>query len=378
MGFEPQKFFIGLIDFFSIFLPGAALAYVTRDDACRIFLTTCPAINSPEGVLLFLFGSYLLGHFVFLLGSFLDDLAYDPLRALTDWGQVTRRLVKGKDLSPLSMREFAKSHWLFGNDADNAVIQAQRIKARALQSLEGGNAINAFQWCKARLTKDPVGLLAVQRFEADSKFFRSFVVVLGALSVVYARGQQWPAAGLCLLGVLPAFWRYVDQRFKATQQAYWLILALGDNAAAPTPISRPDGLSHAGGVVFKGSGDTTEFMLIGPEARNRIEKLLPKGHIEAGEDPRVTAVREVREETSNWVKVRNYLGDCPLDKEKSDSPLVRWFLLELCGEPHEPRPDERRSEWLPPGKAIKEATFEETRQLLGKAAKELKIPLPDT
>jgi hypothetical protein len=30
MGFEPQKFFIGLIDFFSILLPGALLAFVLK------------------------------------------------------------------------------------------------------------------------------------------------------------------------------------------------------------------------------------------------------------------------------------------------------------------------------------------------------------
>ena len=103
MGFEPQKFFIGLIDFFSIFLPGAALAYVIKDKACWIFvgLTACPPINGTEAVFIFLFGSYLLGHLVFLLGSFLDELVYDHLRALTDWGQITKRLVNGKDISPL-------------------------------------------------------------------------------------------------------------------------------------------------------------------------------------------------------------------------------------------------------------------------------------
>ena len=32
MDFEPQKFFIGVIDFFSILLPGAALTYLFKDD----------------------------------------------------------------------------------------------------------------------------------------------------------------------------------------------------------------------------------------------------------------------------------------------------------------------------------------------------------
>src|SRR4030095_12993940 len=32
MNFDPQKFFIGLLDFFSILLPGALLTYLLRDE----------------------------------------------------------------------------------------------------------------------------------------------------------------------------------------------------------------------------------------------------------------------------------------------------------------------------------------------------------
>jgi hypothetical protein len=44
--------------------------------------------------------------------------------------------------------------------------------------------MNGFQWSKIWLSeKHPEGLFAVQRFEADSKFFRSFVIVLPVLTV---------------------------------------------------------------------------------------------------------------------------------------------------------------------------------------------------
>ena len=47
MNFEPQKFFIGLVDFFSIFMPGALLTYLVKDWAALKFLgSSLPAICS--------------------------------------------------------------------------------------------------------------------------------------------------------------------------------------------------------------------------------------------------------------------------------------------------------------------------------------------
>ena len=60
-----------------------------------------------------------------------------------------------------------------------AVQQALAFRDVSIAKKGGKANINAFQWAKARLTLEhPVALAAVQRFEADSKFFRSFVVVL--------------------------------------------------------------------------------------------------------------------------------------------------------------------------------------------------------
>jgi len=156
------------------------------------------------------------------------------------------------------------------------------------------------------LTKDlPAGLSAAQRVEADSKFFQSFFVVLGALSAIYALRQQEPAARLGFIGMLPAPWRYIDWRCKATQQAYWFVFTLDAERAKPAPVPRDDRLTHAGGVVYRETKGTKseviEFMLV-EASKNREEEVLPKGHIEPGEGPRVTTVREVREETGHWAK----------------------------------------------------------------------------
>src|SRR4051812_10521593 len=107
-------------------------------------------------------------------------------------------------------------------------MQAMRLKARALSPLDAESSINAVQWCRARLSKEhPAALVDVHRFEADSKFFRSFVVVLFGLAIYFAAiHRDLPRLGWSLPFLIPALWRYIDQRFKATQQAYWSTIVL--------------------------------------------------------------------------------------------------------------------------------------------------------
>jgi 8-oxo-dGTP pyrophosphatase MutT (NUDIX family) len=363
MNFEPQKFFIGLVDFFSIFMPGALLTYLVKDWVALKFLGSAGyPLNGIEPAIVFFFASYLLGHAAFLLSAVLDEWIYDPIRALTDLGQI-KRLADGKDLSPRWQRRLAASDLLFSWEAnDKTVMQAQRIKARALHHLAAEDAVNAFQWCKARLTKDlPEGLLAVQQFEAASKFFRSLFVVLATLAVFYARQSQFFEAGLCFAGMLPSLWRYIDQRFKATQQAYWFVIMLEakeitTSAGAP----RGDGLSHAGGVVYRKQG--TERMLV-EASKSRSERVLPKGHIEPGEDPRITAVREVREETGHWARITHFFEDSRLGRD-TNAPNVRWFVLESVEQPKERRSEERQAFWFSLEDAIDKATFDDTKALL--------------
>jgi hypothetical protein len=81
MNFEPQKFFIGLVDFFSILMPGAFLAYLGRD--LDISMKLVPAgfrSDSVKSWVVFLFASYLLGHFIFLIGA---KLAGAPTRTIS-------------------------------------------------------------------------------------------------------------------------------------------------------------------------------------------------------------------------------------------------------------------------------------------------------
>jgi 8-oxo-dGTP pyrophosphatase MutT (NUDIX family) len=332
MSFEPQKFFVGIVDFFSILMPGGLLAYLGKDWAARVLLCQPKfELDRAEAWVVFLFASYLLGHFAFLLGALLDDWLYDPLRSCTDRGQL-RRLADGKHLRSRVLRKISTVKLLFGGNADAAVMQVERLKARALQAISAAGAMNSFQWSKIRLSEKHLpGLATVQRFEADSKFFRSFSVVLLVLIIACVSRKAW---GLTMLSggfLILALWRYVDQRFKATQQAYWSILALENaipaSAKTTEALPREDGMTHAGGVVFRERENIIEYLLI--QANNdRTQWVLPKGHIEPGEDPHETAVREVLEETGYWSRIKQWIADVDFE-HGSQVDKVRFYVMEF-------------------------------------------------
>lgn len=279
MNFEPQKFFIGLMDFFSILLPGALLTYLLMGEVGPVVLGDRYAqLAGSEAWAAFLFASYLFGHLVFLLGSWLDEF-YDWARRYTLNTQIALLARRGR-LLPWLARALI---WLvFKRERNLAVERAGKIKRQALGPLQAQDAVNTFQWCKALLNAEsPASLAVVQRFEADSKFFRCFTVVLLLLLITWPWQYQWPPVGILIVLVL-LLRRYMEQRYKATNQAYWSVITLtakdgkvtfdktDPNTANPT---------HAGGVVFRMHGNTAEYLLV--EATNDpAQWVLPKGHVE--------------------------------------------------------------------------------------------------
>lgn len=257
--------------------------------------------------------------------------------------------------------------WLVKTDADNAVSQAVRLKEHYLDPLNASSAINAFQWCKARLTLEhPEAMATVQRFEADSKFFRSLLIVLCVL-ILLGLVESRPVITLVSVALLVlAFWRYVDQRVKATSQAYWYVITLegqregGYRQPPPDQAHRP---SHAGGVVYRRDADQVEYLLV--QAKNSAQEcVLPKGHIDPGERMQETAVREVREEAGVWARVVGELKPVSFVVNGATVEIQFYLMEELAeGKPSETR----KHTWLPLDKALGRATHSESKDLLGLA-----------
>ena len=358
MNFDPQKIFIGLMDFFSILLPGALLTWLLMDDVGPVVLgNRYAALCGAQAWAAFLFASYLIGHLLFLLGSWLDVL-YDWARRHTRNTQIAMLARRGR-LLPWPTRTLI---WLvFKGERNLAVVRVVKIKKQALGSLQASDAINAFQWCKALLNvESPTSLAVVQRFEADSKFFRCFTIVLLVLLATWPLHLKWPPAGIpvVLVLLLLALWRYMEQRYKATNQAYWSIITLtardGKIGIEKSAIA-DDSPTHAGGVVFRTRGGKTEYLLV--EATQNPDKLvLPKGHVEEGEQHRETAVREVHEETGVWARIVHDMGDVAWTVDGS-VVTTRFFLMQAVGGGLR-NDKERLHEWLALQKAVARSHLE--------------------
>ncbi len=377
MNFEPQKFFIGLMDFFSILLPGALLTYLLMDPLGPLVLGQSKYRNlgGAQALAVFLAASYLAGHLLFLIGSWLDEFPYDWLR---------RRYTLNKQIALLARRGKLLRWYtrvliwtVFKQERDLAVERAGKIKAQMLKDLHAGNAVNTFQWSKVFLAKEhPESLATVQRFEADSKFFRSFAVVLVVLFAASAWQHEWLTAALCAALIPPALWRYMEQRYKATNQAYWAVIGLGAQGGKLVLEQEPPlagSPTHAGGVVFRMRRGQARYLLV--EAKDDARQwVLPKGHIEEAEPARETAVREVHEETGVWAGIRAELSRVSYSVA-GNAITVQFFLMEFLG--HGLRSDvNREHRWLPLADAKRLANYLETRELLRSAEQQIQRLYP--
>jgi ADP-ribose pyrophosphatase YjhB (NUDIX family) len=351
MGFKPQDFFIGLIHFFSILMLGALLSYLGKDMVAKWTgrVHSFP-LDKLEDDLIFLFSAYILWHFIFLVRAGLDVIFYDRIRAWTDLGQI-KRLSEGKGLRWKWKRAMIRPNFLFGKNADTAVMRAKIGKTESLMPLPAEKSINAFQWSKARFTKEhPEGLATVVRFEADSKFFRSFVILLIPMLAVLSKLAYHDAGKKPLLLIVSfililALRRYVELRFKSTQYAYWNILTL-DAAKKRSPAGpvAPGNPRQAGGVVYRIHDGKAEFLLVEGNGRKN-DWVLPKGNIEPGEGSRETAVREAREESGHWARVEKWIDDFDL-RTGHGTKRVRFFLMRMEEEGRLELPQVRAATWF--------------------------------
>jgi hypothetical protein len=195
---KPSEFYVGVLDFFAILLPGAITTAILTPRLGPFVLgplIAAPADDAGKWVA-FLIGSYFFGHLVFLVGSYIDGF-YNVLR---------------ERFHP------------YGNES--AYQCATRIRDSLIDANER-QALNTFQWaCSVLIAKCPAAAEDVHRLEADSKFFRSLLVVCALSSVAFLTDGRGTGSLVTLALVLPCFARYYERRLKSTTQAYVHVIAM--------------------------------------------------------------------------------------------------------------------------------------------------------
>jgi 8-oxo-dGTP pyrophosphatase MutT (NUDIX family) len=121
-----------------------------------------------------------------------------------------------------------------------------------------------------------------------------------------------------------------------------------------------------GGVVVRGR----DVIVIVPRGRRRVLGL-PKGGRNAGESPRETAAREVREETGIVAKVRDRLGQVDYSYRRGGRRVDKTVYFYLCefeaGDTadHDHEVDDAR--WMPLEEARRRLSFPGERAMIERA-----------
>lgn len=130
-------------------------------------------------------------------------------------------------------------------------------------------------------------------------------------------------------------------------------------------------LESSGGVIFKKEDGEISIALIMPKGKKVFT--LPKGLVEKNEDPEITAVREVAEETGLEGKIIKKIGDVSYwfyikEENARCKKTVHFYLMQyMKGKPEDHDWEVEKVMWLPINEAIKKATYRTDREILKKA-----------
>ncbi len=141
----------------------------------------------------------------------------------------------------------------------------------------------------------------------------------------------------------------------------------------PGPIKRQ---VSAGGVIFRKHNFSVEIALIAVKSGHVW--CLPKGIIDKGESPEMTAVREVSEETGLKGRIIERLGEINYwyyikEEESRCKKTVHFFLIEYeSGDISKHDLEVDKVSWFHIDDALKKTSYKGEKQIIEKAKEMLK------
>ena len=132
-------------------------------------------------------------------------------------------------------------------------------------------------------------------------------------------------------------------------------------------------MSQAGAVVFRTDGGSVRVLLV-RSRKNPGVWVFPKGHLEEGESHADAALREAEEEAGILGTLVGPVGPT-LTFQSGDEPVaVEYYLVLLTVDA--PSPEGRQKVWLSPDEALDRLDFQNARDLLRAAVREIERRWP--
>ncbi len=127
--------------------------------------------------------------------------------------------------------------------------------------------------------------------------------------------------------------------------------------------------TSAGGLILDRRAPGAQGALIGRlDRRGRLLWSLPKGHLEIGETPEDTAIREVQEETGLLGRVIAPLGEIDFwfvaDGKRIHKTVHHYLLLAEGGELSDADVEVTEVAWVPLGEIESRLAYEDERRLV--------------
>ena len=181
MNFKPSDFFIGLMELFSIFLPGFITAFLFSQSLICAFDVKMKEPGLPTEFVFYFVTSYIGGHFIYAAGS----LLFEQTLKLIGIGVIT--------FSRSDKAMMAKAEQIM-NEILNVAIGSKNEVTEKIRFTPWANTVIQL--------KHPESLVGARQYEADSKFFRSFIIV-SLLGFFVSLNQDHA-------GLLRLFWVFIS------------------------------------------------------------------------------------------------------------------------------------------------------------------------
>lgn len=189
---KPSDFFVGIVDFFAVILPGVLLTFLITDSTWGIDSRIGDAVNSLSGVtrsFAFFVLAYIVGHMAAALSGPLDHVA--------DWGAERWEPKHAKELEKFANRSMIER--LNGSDSFSTQLGFIATYVRMHSAVAGAE---------------------IDRLQAVSRFFRSLVGVYLAILLIAPRAVEDVPLYMAIPGLVLVVWLFGYQRWKRRLAIY--------------------------------------------------------------------------------------------------------------------------------------------------------------